>query len=353
MVCFADGVCDGDARRRDEPRGALVAIDLVPPQVVFDPLPLVRDDVVFAVHEVGDGDAVDVDVDRAFAESALPESGERQSRLAQRLRRNRAGVDARAAEDRLALDESDTLPKVRRLRSALLAGRSGADDDEVVHGFGVWGVGGGVWEMGDFDFSTAPHSDHSLVRNQRMNGNAIESRAPIEERQLDYESGGDDGGAAFARERGRAGGGAAGGEQVVDEQDAVVGGEGIVVNLEDAAAVFEGVLAAPRFPRQFAGLADRHEAAAEDARDAAAEDEAARFDRRYVRDAGVFERLGQRVRDVVERFVRAQQRRDVFEDDAGLGKSGTSRMNGRRSIRTSRRSHRVVRCSPSSPDRCW
>jgi hypothetical protein len=130
---FADGVGDCDARRRNKTRRTLIAIDLMPPQVVFDPLPLVRDDVVFAVHEIGDGDAVDGDVDRAFAEAALSEAGERQRRLAQRLRGNGAGVDAGAAEDRLALDERDILPKVRRLRSALLAGRSGADDDEVVH----------------------------------------------------------------------------------------------------------------------------------------------------------------------------------------------------------------------------
>src|SRR3954447_615408 len=111
-----------------------------------------------------------------------------------------------------------------------------------------------------------------------MHGNVSESRAAVEKRQFDYESRRDDGRSAFARERCRARGGAAGGEQVVDEQDAVVGGERVVVNLENAAAVFERVLAAARFPRQLARLADRDEATAEDARDAAAEDEAARFD---------------------------------------------------------------------------
>src|SRR3954463_15788431 len=109
-----------------------------------------------------------------------------------------------------------------------------------------------------------------------MHGNVSESRAAVEKRQFDYESRRDDGRSAFARERCRAGSGAAGGEQVVDEEDAVVGGERVVVNLENAAAVFERVLAAPRFPRQLPGLADRHEAATEDARHAAAENETAR-----------------------------------------------------------------------------
>src|SRR4051794_1377547 len=112
-----------------------------------------------------------------------------------------------------------------------------------------------------------------------MHGNVSESRAAIQERQFDDESCCNDRRAAFARERCRARGGAACGEQIVDEQDAIVGGEGVVVDLENAAAVFERVLAATRFPRQLARLANRNEAAAEDARDAAAEDEAARFDR--------------------------------------------------------------------------
>ena len=68
----------------------------------------------------------------AAVERALAEPGEVQDRLAQRLRRNRAGVEAHAADHLLAVDDGDLLAELRRGDRALLAGRAGADDDEVV-----------------------------------------------------------------------------------------------------------------------------------------------------------------------------------------------------------------------------
>src|SRR5262249_31387884 len=65
-------------------------------------------------------------------QSALAQSREVQRRLAQRFGRNGAGIDARAAEVRLALDESDSLAEVGGLRGALLAGGAPADHDPVV-----------------------------------------------------------------------------------------------------------------------------------------------------------------------------------------------------------------------------
>src|SRR5258708_18316971 len=106
-----------------------------------------------------------------------------------------------------------------------------------------------------------PHpAPYSLIRKQRMNRRAIEFGPSIEERQLDHESGSDDGGAAFAHQRYGAGGSSAGGEHVVDDQNAVVGGECIVMDLQDAAAVFERVFAAARFCGELAPPADRAEA---------------------------------------------------------------------------------------------
>src|SRR5438105_2783151 len=103
------------------------------PQILVDPLPFLLQHELFAVHEVADADALHGHFHR-IAKSALAESGEMKRRLAQRLRWNRAGVDARAAQHRLALDERDALAEVRGLGRSLLAGRPGADHDEVVHG---------------------------------------------------------------------------------------------------------------------------------------------------------------------------------------------------------------------------
>ena len=98
-----------------------------------DPLPLLLHDDVLAVHECAHGAlALHRDVD-GVAIAALVEAGEVQRRFAQGLGGDRAGVDARAAEDRLALDEGDALAEVRRLRRSLFTCRTGADDDQVVH----------------------------------------------------------------------------------------------------------------------------------------------------------------------------------------------------------------------------
>ena len=62
---------------------------------------------------------------------AAPVAGQVERRLAQRLGGQPAAVDGRAAGPLLALDERHALAEVGRLGGALLAGRSGADDDEV------------------------------------------------------------------------------------------------------------------------------------------------------------------------------------------------------------------------------
>src|SRR5206468_8119561 len=105
----------------------------VPSEVRVDPLPLLLHDDVLAVHERLHGElALHRDI-HGVAIAALVEAGEVQRGLAQGLGWNRAGVHARAAEHRLALDERHALAEVRRLRRALFTCRTGADDDEVVH----------------------------------------------------------------------------------------------------------------------------------------------------------------------------------------------------------------------------
>src|SRR4051812_17020869 len=103
-----------------------------------------------------------------------------------------------------------------------------------------------------------------------MNRSAVESGPPVEERQLNHKSSCDNRGPALSNEGNRAGSRAARRKNIIDDQNTVLGSQGVVMNLQDAAAVFERVFAAPRFGRQFARLADRDEARAQHASDAAA-----------------------------------------------------------------------------------
>src|SRR5258706_16475230 len=89
----------------------------------------------------------------------------------------------------------------------------------------------------------------TLILEQRMH-RPIQFLPPIEKRQLDHHPDPHDRRAELPHQARGGGGGAAGGEDVVDDQRAVVGGQGVVVNLQRAAAVFERVLILPRFPRQ-------------------------------------------------------------------------------------------------------
>ena len=133
LVAFEDLIPDFDLVRGAEARDAAEVLDAVAAKVPVDPLPLPLDDYFLAVHEGVDGDFfVYVDVD-GFPIVAGVEVGEVEGRLAQGLGGDGSGVHARPAEDGLALDERHALAEVGRLRRALLAGRSGADDDEIVH----------------------------------------------------------------------------------------------------------------------------------------------------------------------------------------------------------------------------
>src|SRR5262249_59015558 len=83
------------------------------------------------VQEVVHGGVLGDPVTHAV-ESALVEAGKVERGLSQRLRRNRARVDAGPADLGSLLDDGDTLAEVRRLGRALFAGRSGPDHDQVV-----------------------------------------------------------------------------------------------------------------------------------------------------------------------------------------------------------------------------
>ena len=83
------------------------------------------------------------------------------------------------------------------------------------------------------------------------------------------------------------GGGAAGGEQIVDNQDAVAGGDRAGVHFERVGAVLQIVGDADALAGQLFRLAHGDEAGAERVGQRRGEDEAARFDADHQIDAGV------------------------------------------------------------------
>src|SRR3954453_17203296 len=162
----------------------------------------------------------------------------------------------------------------------------------------------------------------ALVADHRMELHPFDLAPSIEERKLDHRRGADEARVELAHERDGRGERAARSEDVVDHEHAIARRDRIIVDLDLVFAVFELVLVRAFGPRQLPRFADGDEAGAEDPRDAAAEDEAARLDAGDGGHALVLERLGQHQHARVEASRIAQQRRDVLEHDAGLGEIG-------------------------------
>src|SRR6266702_3981820 len=112
----------------------------------------------------------------------------------------------------------------------------------------------------------------------------------------------------------------AGGEQVVDDDHALPRLDRVEVNLQRVGAVLQVVADARGLRRQLLGLAYRHEARVQPVRQRRAEDEPARLDTEHQVDllADVVRR--QRVGQLCEALLVLQQRGDVVEQNARLGK---------------------------------
>ena len=143
--------------------------------------------------------------------------------------------------------------------------------------------------------------------------------ARLQEGELEDEPKAGDGGAAPLDKAGRRKGGATGGHEVVDDKDPVVGREGVDVHLELVCSVLQGVGLREGLARQLSGLAGGHEAGAELERHGGAQHEAAGLGADDLGDAGVPEVVGDVLYQGLEGLGVAEQRRDVLEDDAGLG----------------------------------
>jgi hypothetical protein len=122
---------DPDGVRVDEAAGALQQVDVVAQQLCPDHLDLASDHMLGAGHQIGDRDVglhpVALAVDVPQRQSAEIDDG-----FAQRLRRDRPGVDADTAEHRAALDDCHPLAEFRSGDRGLLPARSGSEHHEVV-----------------------------------------------------------------------------------------------------------------------------------------------------------------------------------------------------------------------------
>ena len=98
-------VGQADGVRIDERRLGGEHLDLVAHQLVARDVDLVAHDVIGAEQQILHGDVL-LDRVRRAVQTAQPIARQMQDRLAQGLARNRAGVDAHAADDRLALDDA-------------------------------------------------------------------------------------------------------------------------------------------------------------------------------------------------------------------------------------------------------
>jgi hypothetical protein len=97
-------------------------------RITFD---LATDHVLGARGQVGDRDVVLEPVRRAV-HLALVQPGEVEDRLAERLRRDRAGVDADTAHHVPLLDDGRALAEFGASDRRLLSTRTGTDDEQVV-----------------------------------------------------------------------------------------------------------------------------------------------------------------------------------------------------------------------------
>ena len=115
----------------DEAGRAVEQVHAVAEQLAAHDLDLATDHVRRSGEQVRHGDVLLHPVVLAV-EVPHVHAGEVEDRLAQRLRRDRAGVDADAADHVPPLDDGSLLAELGRRDRRTLAARAGADDEQVV-----------------------------------------------------------------------------------------------------------------------------------------------------------------------------------------------------------------------------
>src|SRR5262249_4808783 len=117
--------------RIDERRLRRENVDAVAHQLVPRDVDLVADHVIDPEQQIAHRDVL-LDRVGGAVETALAVSRQPQRRLAQRLARDRSGVDADTADDGALLDDRHAFIELRRLDRGAMTGRTRTDDEQVV-----------------------------------------------------------------------------------------------------------------------------------------------------------------------------------------------------------------------------
>src|SRR6267378_4139463 len=166
-----------------------------------------------------------------------------------------------------------------------------------------------------------PSRGDASVSEQCFDGTGLlDPFAPLEERELDHEQEDADLAPLLLHQLTRAPGRAAGRKQVIDHRHLLAGLDRVDMRLQRALAVLERVLDPIRLVRQLPELADWREPDLQAIRESGPEDEAPRLDGQDAVESAPPQPLLQRAEDGLQRFRVAQDRRDVLEEDPGLGK---------------------------------
>src|SRR3984893_6894301 len=165
-----------------------------------------------------------------------------------------------------------------------------------------------------------PRGGDASVGKQRFDGTGfLEPFAALEERELDYEQEHADLAPLLLHQLARAPGGAAGRKQVIDHRHLLAGPDRVHVRLQRALAVLERVLDPIRPVRELPELANRREPDLQAIGESGPKDEATRLDGQDAVESAPAQPLLERAQDSLQGCRVAQYRRDVLEEDPGLG----------------------------------
>ena len=124
-----------NAMRVNKMGGAEHGLDPVSGKLMLKDIDLVIEGHLQPAHQIRSRDIL-LDAVCASVEAALPIAGEIEHGLAQRLRRDRAGMNRNAADPATLLDDENRLADLGGLNGGPATGGTAADDDQIIRGQG-------------------------------------------------------------------------------------------------------------------------------------------------------------------------------------------------------------------------